>query len=285
MNLSAKVNVFLTPPNREGTINWYRNTHRPPGRAWPCFQGMEEAMTKKVKRSVAPFYLVAALWLVWALILPLYRPLDYILAAVASVIVFIVGKAIWPDKAYQIADPEGEKKEPEKQAPPKEEKAQSQPQPKKEEKKSTGDPELDNLLKQRDMALSEMRRLNDSIEDEKLSAQIDHLEATTKKIFDLVAEKPAKKSQISRFMNYYLPTTLKLLNAYDRMDAAGVSGTNIDGTMGRIEQIMDTVVSAFDRQLDALFGDEALDISTDITVLENLLAQEGLSGDQMTAQS
>lgn len=285
MNLSAKVNVFLTPPNREGTINWYRNTHRPPGRAWPCFQGMEEAMTKKVKRSVAPFYLVAALWLVWALILPLYRPLDYILAAVASVIVFIVGKAIWPDKAYQIADPEGEKKEPEKQAPPKEEKVQSQPQPPKEEKKSTGDPELDNLLKQRDMALSEMRRLNDSIEDEKLSAQIDHLEATTKRIFDLVAEKPAKKSQISRFMNYYLPTTLKLLNAYDRMDAAGVSGTNIDGTMGRIEQIMDTVVSAFDRQLDALFGDEALDISTDITVLENLLAQEGLSGDQMTAQS
>ena len=285
MNLSAKVNVFLTPPNREGTINWYRNTHRPPGRAWPCFQGMEEAMTKKVKRSVAPFYLVAALWLAWALILPLYRPLDYILAAVASVIVFIVGKAIWPDKAYQIADPAGEKKEPEKQAPPKEEKVQSQPQPQKEEKKSTGDPELDNLLKQRDMALSEMRRLNDSIEDEKLSAQIDHLEATTKKIFDLVAEKPAKKSQISRFMNYYLPTTLKLLNAYDRMDAAGVSGTNIDGTMGRIEQIMDTVVSAFDRQLDALFGDEALDISTDITVLENLLAQEGLSGDQMTAQS
>ena len=118
MNLSAKVNVFLTPPNREGTINWYRNTHRPPGRAWPCFQGMEEAMTKKVKRSVAPFYLVAALWLVWALILPLYRPLDYILAAVASVIVFIIGKAIWPDKAYQIADPEGEKREPEKQAPP-----------------------------------------------------------------------------------------------------------------------------------------------------------------------
>lgn len=242
-------------------------------------------MTKKVKRSVAPFYLVAALWLAWALILPLYRPLDYILAAVASVIVFIVGKAIWPDKAYQIADPEGEKKEPEKKAPPREEKVQSQPQPPKEEKKSTGDPELDNLLKQRDMALSEMRRLNDSIEDEKLSAQIDHLEATTKKIFDLVAEKPAKKSQISRFMNYYLPTTLKLLNAYDRMDAAGVSGTNIDGTMGRIEQIMDTVVSAFDRQLDALFGDEALDISTDITVLENLLAQEGLSGDQMTAQS
>ena len=253
-------------------------------RGCPVAKGMEEIMTKKVKRSVAPFYLVAALWLAWALLLPLYRPLDYVLAAVASVVAFIIGKAIWPDKTYQIADPEAEKKATEKKEPPKKEQAQTPPEPK-AERQSTGDPELDGLLKQRDMALSEMRRLNDSIQDEKLSAQIDHLEATTKKIFDLVVEKPAKKSQISRFMNYYLPTTLKLLNAYDRMGSAGVSGTNIDGTMGRIEQSMDTVVSAFDRQLDALFGDEALDISTDITVLENLLAQEGLSGDQMTAQS
>ena len=65
------------------------------------------------------------------------------------------------------------------------------------------------------------------------------------------------------------------------MDSAGVSGTNIDGTMGKIETMMDTIVTAFDRQLDALFGDEALDISTDITVLEQMLAGEGLSGQQM----
>ena len=84
-------------------------------------------------------------------------------------------------------------------------------------------------------------------------------------------------------MNYYLPTTLKLLNAYDRMDATGVSGTNIDGTKGRIEDMMDTICKAFDKQLDALYGEEALDISTDITVLENMLAQEGLGG--MTMES
>ena len=123
-----------------------------------------------------------------------------------------------------------------------------------------------------------MRRLNQAIEDEKISAQIDHLEDTTAKIIQHVVENPQKRSQISRFLNYYLPTTLKLLNAYDRMDAAGVSGTNIDGTMGKIETMMDTVVAAFDKQLDALFGDVAMDISTDITVMENLLAQEGLSG-------
>ena len=82
-------------------------------------------------------------------------------------------------------------------------------------------------------------------------------------------------------MNYYLPTTLKLLNAYDRMGDAGVAGTNIDGTMGRIETMMDTIVTAFDRQLDALFGDIALDISTDITVMEQMLAREGLGGTQL----
>ena len=100
----------------------------------------------------------------------------------------------------------------------------------------------------------------------------------TGKILDYVAQHPEKRSQIRKFLNYYLPTTLKLLNAYDRMGSAGVSGTNIDGTMGKIETMMETIVAAFDRQLDALFGDEALDIATDITVLEQMLAGEGLSG-------
>ena len=80
-------------------------------------------------------------------------------------------------------------------------------------------------------------------------------------------------------MNYYLPTTLKLLNAYDRMSSQGVEGQNISGTMERVESMMSTIVTAFERQLDSLFGDQALDISTDITVLENMMAREGLSDD------
>ena len=79
-------------------------------------------------------------------------------------------------------------------------------------------------------------------------------------------------------MNYYLPTTLKLLNAYDRMDSTGVSGANIDGTKGKIEDMLDTVCVAFSRQLDALYGEEALDISTDIKVMEQMLQQEGIGG-------
>ena len=159
------------------------------------------------------------------------------------------------------------------------ERAEFEPQqpPKGAEKSaSTGDPAIDALIAERDRAISEMRRLNDTIEDAVISTQIDHLENITGKIIDAVVDKPSKLPQLRKFLNYYLPTTLKLLNAYDRMDAAGVSGSNIDGTKGKIEDIMGTICKAFDKQLDALYGEEALDISTDITVLENMLAQEGL---------
>ena len=138
--------------------------------------------------------------------------------------------------------------------------------------------EIDALIKERDRAVGEMRRLNDSIEDEEISAQIDHLEEVTRKIIDLVVKQPKKLPQIRRFLDYYLPTTLKILNAYDRMDAAGISGENIDATKKKVEQMMATISQAFDRQLDALFGDEALDISTDITVMEQMLQREGLGG-------
>ncbi len=224
-------------------------------------------MAKMVKKSAAPIYMVAALWAVWALAFPLYSALHYIMAAAASVLVYVVAKAVFPDRAYQTPASAP-------QAAPKEEKAP-------EEKKSTGNPELDKVIEQGRLATAEMRRLNDSIKGEKISAQIDHLEEVTGKIIRHVTEAPQKLPQISKFLNFYLPTTLKLLNAYDRMDDAGVSGANIDGTKGKIDAMMDTVTTAFDKQLDALFGDEALDISTDITVMENLLAQEGLGGMQI----
>lgn len=215
-------------------------------------------MAKVTKRSVAPVYAIGAVWLAFALSMHLYKPIHFALAVVVSLATYAVTRAFSPDKAFEVPDPEPE------------------PEP-----KTTGNPELDALIDERDKAMGEMRRLNDSIKDEKISAQIDHLESTTKKIIDYVVAHPQKLSQIRRFMNYYLPTTLKLLNAYDRMGATGVAGTNIDGTMGKIETMMETVVLAFDKQLDALFGDEALDISSDITVLESMLAREGIGGTQM----
>ena len=159
--------------------------------------------------------------------------------------------------------------------------AQEAPKPPVKERKSTGDPELDKMIDEKDKAIAEMHRLNDSIEDEKLSEQIDHLEAVTDKIVAYVVKHPKKKKQVSKFFSYYLPTTLKLLNAYDRMDEAGISGTNIDGTKGKVEDMMGTALQAFDKQLDALFAEEALDVSTDISVMENMLRSEGLMDDEL----
>ncbi len=218
-------------------------------------------MAHIVKKSPWPVYAVGLVWLVFGLFLPLYKLIHFLAAAGLSIAAYLVVQKLCPDKTFTVPDPEPE------------------PEP-----ATTGSPELDELIRQRDLALSEMHRLNDSIEDPKISAQIDHMEAVTAKIIAHVVEHPRKLPQIRKFLNYYLPTTLKLLNAYDRMDAAGISGANIDGTMGKIETMMDTVATAFDRQLDALFGDEALDISTDITVMENMLAREGLAGESLRAE-
>ena len=98
-------------------------------------------------------------------------------------------------------------------------------------------------------------------------------------------DNPAKLPQIRKFMSYYLPTTIKLLTAYDQMSRQGVSGENISGTMEKVEGMMSTIVRAFEKQLDALYGADALDISTDITVLENMMAREGLVGDQLKAET
>ena len=143
----------------------------------------------------------------------------------------------------------------------------------------TGNQALDEMIAQGQLAMQEMRRLDDNIKDDIISGQIRKLEELSGKIFDQVKQTPEKLPQIRKFMNYYLPTTLKLLNTYDRMGAQGVSGGNIGATMERVENIMGTIVTALEKQLDALFGAEALDISTDITVLENMMAREGLAED------
>ena len=208
-------------------------------------------MAKVVKRSAVPIYLAAAVWAMWGLFLPLYKLTHFLLVILCSVGVFFLGKKLFPDRVTEIPGPVVPE--------------------------TTGDAQLDALIEERDRTMAELRRLNDSIPGEKISAQIDHLEEVTGRIITHVVQHPDKLPQIRKFMSYYLPTTLKLLRTYDRMEETGVSGANIEGTMDRIDAMLDTVVEAFDRQLDALFGDEALDIATDITVLENLLKQEGLS--------
>jgi len=235
-------------------------------------------MAKHVKHSVLPIYLVGFFWLGYALLFSLRSAGQYLLCAALSAVVFILGKALFPDKTYDLP----EEKEQSKQEAAKDD-AKEKTQAKTEQPAPS--PEVAALMKERDRAISEMRRLNDNIPDPRLSQQIDHLEEVTGKIVDQVVSQPKKLPQIRRFMDYYLPTTLKLLNAYDRMDSTGIAGDNITATKDKVSAMMDTICGACARQLGALFGEEALDISTDITVMENLLAREGLTQDKPSSQN
>ena len=126
--------------------------------------------------------------------------------------------------------------------------------------------------------LNQLRALNDAIPGEEMSDKISRLEAVSAKIFAQAKQNPDKLPQMRKFMDYYLPTALKLLKTYAELDAQGVEGENIRESKQRIEQVMDTLVTAFEAQLDRLFEDDALDVSTDIDVMENMLRADGLTG-------
>ncbi len=126
--------------------------------------------------------------------------------------------------------------------------------------------------------LTQIRTANHAIKDERLSDQIDEIEQYTANIFECVVERPEKKREIHTFMNYYLPTTLKLLNAYARLERQNVNGGGIEESKKNIEGLVDQLVFAFKRQNEQMFEKDAMDISSDIKVMETMLARDGLSG-------
>ncbi|WP_099469328.1 5-bromo-4-chloroindolyl phosphate hydrolysis family protein [Konateibacter massiliensis] len=125
--------------------------------------------------------------------------------------------------------------------------------------------------------IRQIRKANDAIPGEEISRKLDRLETVIDKIFTHVEEHPEQLSEINKFMEYYLPTTLKLVTAYQEFDVQPVQGENIRSAKNEIETTLDTINHAFEILLDSLFEDAALDISTDISVLETILAQEGLT--------
>ena len=210
-------------------------------------------MKKIVHKSAIPLYAVAVTWLLYALLFPLYKLPHFLLAAAAGAVVGVVARLFCRDTVEEVP----------------------------EEPKSTGNAELDKMIDDGRKAIAEMKRLDDNIADPTISAQIVRLQQLAGKIFAQVEQNPEKLPQIRKFMNYYLPTTLKILNAYDRMGEQGVAGENITSTMEKVEGMMDTIIKAFEKQLDNLFGAEAMDISTDMVVLENMMAREGLTDDPL----
>ena len=121
-----------------------------------------------------------------------------------------------------------------------------------------------------------IRDLDDRIEDAYVSERVQRLARLTHQIFAYVEQNPEKVQKIRQFKNHYLPKTIKILEAYARMERQNVSGANINAAMQDVEKIMDKLVVGFEKQLDELFDSEAMDVTTDINVLENMMNMEGL---------
>ena len=219
---------------------------------------------KKKKKSVSPIYTFALTWLVLSLSFPLHKIWGLLITvALCSFTAFIAGRISAKRRSKEEAAEQQERQAEEKQAQPR--------------KKSYG-PEIDPILEEGNRALSEMGRLYMSIKDVEVRQKINEIMRITDKITQDAIDDPSDIPQIKKFMNYYLPTTIKLLNAYDRMSAQGIEGENLDKSMKNINEMLDAAIVAYKKRLDSLFANQALDIETDIEVMNTMLAREGLSG-------
>lgn len=138
-------------------------------------------------------------------------------------------------------------------------------------------PEIRKAIDEGRQYVHKIKEANRDIPGEEISLKLDRLEEITGKIFDYVESHPEKFPEIKKFTEYFLPTTIKLLHAYKEFEYQPVQGENIKASKKEIEDTMDTINAAFENLLDSLFEDAAMDISTDISVLETMIAQEGLA--------
>lgn len=204
--------------------------------------------------SMVKYYLTAAAAIIYAFSAPLYEPQHFIPFAIVVGAAFVISSLLFRGKKKYIEVPVvAPKAEPVK----------------------TGNSDVDKTIEEGNEYLRKLRAANDAIPDEALSESIERIERTSGGIFNFVAENPDRAAQIRKFMSYYLPTTMKLLDSYQRLSSQVVKGETITSTMQDIERMLYTVAGAFEKQLDSLFSEEAMDISTDISVFETMLRQEG----------
>ena len=224
--------------------------------------GIDLSKHNRKKKKVAPVYTFAGVWLAAACFLPLYRLWALLLTlGLAGFSAYLVGKHAGK-KEREAAQAEAKQQEPVKTPAP---------------QKSYG-PEIDPILQEGNRALGEMGRIYMSVQDVEVRKKINELMRITDKITQDAIHDPDDIPQIKKFMNYYLPTTIKLLNAYDRMSAQGIEGENLDKSMKSINEMLDQAIEAYKKRLDSLFENQALDIETDIEVMNQMLAREGLTG-------
>ena len=214
---------------------------------------------KKRKGRKAGIIAAGVTVVLYAMLFPLYRIADFV---ICGLLALLAGKVI--GAMGEGLDLTTHNKQDQK----------AQPKPV-EELPLSGNGEADAVIAKGQEMLHTIRAENDAITDEVLSGQMDELERLCVQIFTTVAEKPQKAPQIRKFMNYYLPTTLKMLASYRTMNDRGVSVTDMTEARATTIRGMGMVLTACQKQLDNLYKDTMLDVSTDIDVLEQMLKRDG----------
>ena len=136
-------------------------------------------------------------------------------------------------------------------------------------------------ISRNDRILRQIRADNDLIADPEVSAKIDRIEDLTRKIFPILDQRPEKEAQLYNFMNYYLPTTLKALESYARLEAQGIETAAIREAKQKITHALDELADGYEKQLDKLFADDVVDITADIDVMRKMLHKDGLKEDEI----
>jgi len=210
-------------------------------------------MQPVTRRRALPVYIAAAVFAFYATAFPLYKLSHFFLAAVITAAAWLLtDKLIKPVTEY-IPVPET--------AP-------------EEEPKVTHGAEADSILAEAETARREMEHLAAAIGDSIITEKIRKLSDISDCIAKDVLEDPADARQIQKFQRYFLPSTIGLLHAYDRMGAS--QGENASRTKEKIVQMLDTEIHSFEKQLDALYKNDALNVDADIRVMQKLLEREGL---------
>ena len=199
------------------------------------------------KPSVLPYYAAALAFVVLCAVLPVYRLWALLAALGAAVLAFAGTKKICPPRVVET-----------------------------EVSFHTGVDDVDAMLTEMQQQLDTLHALNEALPDPQLSAAMTRMEKAGRSIVETVEATPAKAKQVRRFANYYLPDAVNVLQQYAKLAKQGVRGENAASIRAEVEHNAASIATAFENQLDALYAAESMDLSADLTVLQNMLKGQGL---------
>ncbi len=199
------------------------------------------------KPSVLPYYAAALAFVVLCAVLPVYRLWALLAALGAAVLAFAGAKKICPPRVVETEVPF-----------------------------HTGVDDVDAMLTEMQQQLDTLHALNEALPDPQLSAAMSRMEKAGRSIVETVEATPAKAKQVRRFANYYLPDAVNVLQQYAKLAKQGVRGENAASIRAEVEHNAASIAAAFENQLDALYAAESMDLSADLTVLQNMLKGQGL---------